>query len=159
MKNFTQKLSSLVDEYSAKLAENGVTLEMSRKYFETNPEEYSTSAGNSNAILDEIIRSSARKREKKKGYDRKPNRFYSIVFKISPSEKGLLPKELCREYSFIQRSTERQYVGEEPKERTCSEDKLLSKIEKNLNDAAAAYGKLPRHVLGRSALPRQALRL
>ena len=133
MKHFMQKLTELVNEYNSRLCEYGIAADISRKYFETKVAEHSTSVNHTITVLDEIIKHNAKKREKKKSYDYQPNRFYCIVLKITPCEKELVPKEFCREYSFIQRSTERQYIGDSPKEKKSKEDDLLAKIEKKLS--------------------------
>ena len=129
MHNFMKKATALVASYNEKLAQNGIRAELSRRYFETKVEEYSPT---NPSLIDYAICRRARKREKKNGYNFRDNSFYCIVLGLSPLEKGIVPREYIREYSFILRSTERLYIGDAPKENSRAHDKILAKIEKRL---------------------------
>ena len=83
-------------------------------------------------IFDDISRANDRKRENKKGYNYRKNQYHCLVLSVIPLEKDLLKREFCKDYAFLLRKVERAHIGDEPRNVTYEENKLLSKIEKRI---------------------------
>ena len=126
MQRTIQKVTALVASYNEKLEARGICIEVSRKYFETSAHSYLPSRP---TLIDYFIENKLDMREKKKGYGYRKNSFYCIVLRLCPIDSALVPGRLCREYSFVIKSTTRMYIGETPKEKRAPEEKLLAKIE------------------------------
>ena len=89
--------AELAEEYREALAACGLSLKISKKYFEKNPAEPS---GSSRGLLDiALLRLAEKKEAKTHNFVR--DRYHTVVLRFSPSEEGLLPAELCREYAFF----------------------------------------------------------
>ena len=129
MQRTMQKVTALVASYNEKLEARGICIEASRKYFETSAHSYLPSRP---TLIDYFIENKLDMREKKKGYGYRKNSFYCIVLRLCPIDSALVPGRLCREYSFVIKSTTRMYIGETPKEKRAPEEKLLAKIERLL---------------------------
>ena len=130
MKELKEKVQSLIDKYSPELSKKGLKIHISRRYFETDVYERYGSHGNGQQIFNIIDRAKADKKEKKKYYYQK-NRYHTIVLTLMPENDTVHP-EMCRDYAFVMKKTERAHIGEEPRKIACKEEKLLSKIEKLL---------------------------
>ena len=60
------------------------------------------------------------------------DRYHTVVLRFSPSEEGLLPAELCREYAFLLKKKDRIFIGETPKEKLYDTEKVKRRLEKRL---------------------------
>jgi hypothetical protein len=134
MKDFRKSIEELFDKYESELTSCGIKIEVSKRYFETNVGErsYSSQTGIFYVIFDDIPRAKDRKREKEKGYNYRKNQYHCFVLTVIPLEKDLVKREFCKEYAFMLRKVERAHIGEEPRNITYEENKLLSKIEKRI---------------------------
>ena len=130
MKELKEKVQSLIDKYSPELSKKGLKIHISRRYFETDVYERYGSHGNGQQIFNIIDRAKADKKEKKKYYYQK-NRYHTIVLTLMPEDDSF-PLEMCRNYAFVIKKTERAHIGEEPRKIAYKEEKLLLKIEKLL---------------------------
>ncbi len=83
-------------------------------------------------LLDNIYKHFARKRENKH-FNHQPNRHHCAVLCFHPSDKTLLKKTECKEYSFILYEISRSEEGLTPKKRIRKENVILKKIEKRIN--------------------------
>ena len=130
MKELKEKAQSLIDKYSSELSKNGLKIRISKRYFEQEVDERWASHGNGQQIFNIIDRAIDDKKEKKKYYYQK-NRYHTIVLTLM-TENDTVPLEMCRDYAFAMKKTERAHIGEEPRKVTYKEEKLLLKIEKIL---------------------------
>ena len=129
MLDFMTRVQEKVDEYAEFLSECGIKISASRRYFETEARER-TGNVSSNSILNVVDRAMDKKKEKR--YKNVRNRYYCIILSVSPSDKNIVPRDLCREYAFLHKKVDRPHLGVEPRNISCAEDKLLSKIEKRI---------------------------
>ena len=129
MQEFKEKAQSLIDKYSPQLSKNGLKIRISNRYFETDVHERWGSHGEGQQIFNIIDRAIDDKKEKKK-YHYQKNRYHTIVLTLMP-ENDTVPLEMCRNYAFVIKKTERAHIGEEPRKIAYKEEKLLLKIEKN----------------------------
>ena len=134
MKDLRACAKDIIDKYADELSSLGIKIEVSKRYFETNVGERSNSSqtGIFNIIFDDMARAKDRKREKEKGYNYQKNQYHCLVLSLIPLEKDLVKREYCKEYAFVLRKVERAHIGEEPRDVTYEENKLLSKIEKRI---------------------------
>lgn len=128
MQEFMEKVQALVDGYDAQLAQNGICVSVSKKYFETAVHQKYARGG----IMRSVERKWLKKQEIKKGYHFQNNRYHCIVLTLRPVDKELLQKEECRQYAFVLQKVERAYIGEKPEKRIYEENKILGKIEKRI---------------------------
>jgi hypothetical protein len=126
------KANAILEKYTTQLENNGITVTVSKRYFEESVGERIGNIGNT-AIFNEIDRALDRKREKKKGYHHIRNRYHVIVLSVIPVKKDVVRLEYCRDYAFFIHKIERPHIGTDPKEFTYEEQKILSKIEKRIN--------------------------
>ena len=119
-------IMELAERYRKRLNKAGLTVDIRKKYFE-NPVD---DAGYSRGLLRSVERGINNKREKQ--YKNVPNRYYVVVLRFKPSEKGVLRDEFCREYAFIRKGIGRAHKGQEPEKFTHSEEKLLKKIKRRI---------------------------
>ena len=131
MKELKEKAQALVDKYTPELAENGIKILVSKRYFEEAVQERSGTMG-TGGILDTIDRARDRKKEIKKGYNYERNKYHSLVISVIPSGKNVLRREDCKDYAFVIRRVWRAHVGQEPNRVAYEEEKVLSKIEKRI---------------------------
>lgn len=131
MKKTIERGNTLIESYREVLAQSGICLTLSKRYFEEAVGERTGDVGR-NAIFNEMDRARDRKREKDLGYHHVRNRYHVIVLSVCPIEAGTVRREDCREYAFFLRKTERAHVGEAPTERSCGEQKVLRGIEKRI---------------------------
>ncbi len=131
MQEFKARVQNLADKYEGLLAEKGIRIAVSKKYFESEVFE-STGASGKGAILNAAFRARDRKRERALGYNYQNNRYHCIVLSVLPLEKGMVCREDCRDYAFLLRKVERAYIGQEPRRIAYAEGKLLSRIEKRI---------------------------
>ena len=131
MQEFKARVQELVDKYEGMLAEKGIRIAVSKKYFETEVYERSGSSGGA-AIFNFIARARDSKKEKERGYDHQRNKYHCLVLSVLPTEKGLVRREDCRDYAFLLRKVERAHIGQEPERIVYAEDRLLAKIEKRI---------------------------
>ena len=132
MQEIIEKVNAVLEKYSEQLADNGIKVTVSKRYFEESVGERIGNTGNT-AIFNEIDRALDRKREKKKGYHHIRNRYHVIVLSVIPVKKDVVRREYCRDYAFYIHKIERPHIGTDPKEFTYEEQKILSKIEKRIN--------------------------
>ena len=132
MQEIIEKANVVLEKFSEKLADNGIKVTVSKRYFEESVGERIGNTGNT-AIFNEIDRALDRKREKKKGYNHIRNRYQVIVLSVIPVKKNIVRREYCRDYAFCIHKVERAHIGMEPKKYTYEEQKILSKIEKRIN--------------------------
>jgi hypothetical protein len=127
-----KKVNVILEKYSEQLADNGIKVTVSKRYFEESVGEQIRHSGES-IILNEIEKSLDRKREEKKGYHHIKNRYHVIVLSVIPFKKDIVRREYCRDYAFYIHKIERPHIGTEPKKFIYEEQKILSKIEKRIN--------------------------
>ena len=132
MQEIIEKVNAVLEKYSEQLADNGIKVTVSKRYFEESVGEQIRYSGES-IILNEIEKSLDRKREEKKGYHHIRNRYYVIVLSVIPFKKDIVRREYCRDYAFYIHKIERPHIGTEPKKFIYEEQKILSKIEKRIN--------------------------
>ena len=132
MQEIIEKVNAVLEKYSEQLADNGIKVTVSKRYFEESVGERIGNTGNT-AIFNEIDRALDRKREKKKGYHHIRNRYHVIVLSVIPVKKDVVRRECCRDYAFYIHKIERPHIGTDPKEFTYEEQKILSKIKKRIN--------------------------
>lgn len=123
---FKTQVQKLVASYAEKLAQHGVELRVSKRYFEVPVTERMM-----NGIAGEIDRIKARKREKENGYHHQRNKYYCLLLSLVPTEGGVR-KDRCKDYAFILRKRDRGYIGDPPVESMADEEKLLAKIERKI---------------------------
>lgn len=131
MKELKEKAQALIDQYSPELADKGLKILLSKRYFESEVGERSGMHG-VGAIFNSIDRARDHKEEKEKGYNYERNRYHYFVLTVCPIEKSALRRENCREYAFTLKKVERAHIGQEPRRVNYKEDKILSKIEKRI---------------------------
>ena len=120
--------ADLAEEYREALAACGLSLKISKKYFEKKPAEPS---GISRGLLDIAeLRLAEKKEAKTHKFVR--DRYHAVVLRFSPSEEGLLPAELCREYAFLLKKKDRVFIGVTPKETLYDTEKVKRSLEKRL---------------------------
>ena len=129
MHEIIEKANAVLEKYSEQLADNGIKITASKRYFEDEVGERIGNIGNA-AIFNEIDRVLDQKRENKKGYHHVRNRYHLFVLSVMPTKKDTVRREYCREYAFVLKKVERAHIGMEPKKNIYKEQKLLSKIEK-----------------------------
>ena len=132
MQEIIEKVNAVLEKYSEQLADNGIKVTVSKRYFEESVGERIGNTGNA-SIFNEIDRALDRKREKKKGYHHIRNRYHVIVLSVIPIHKDIVRREYCRDYAFCIHKVERAHIGMEPKKYIYEEQKILSKIEKRIN--------------------------
>jgi uncharacterized transporter YbjL len=132
MQETMEKVQLIIDKYNEQLSANGIKITASKRYFEVAVGERIGNTGNS-AIFNEIDRALDRKREKKNGYHHTRNRYHVIVLSVTPAKKDIARREYCKDYAFFIYKVERAHIGMEPNKYTCEEQKILSKIEKRIN--------------------------
>ena len=132
MQEIIEKVNAVLEKYSEQLADNGIKVTVSKRYFEESVGERIGNTGKT-AIFNKIDRALERKREKKKGYHHTRNRYHVIVLSVIPVKKDVVRREYCRDYAFYIRKIERPHIGTDPKEFTYEEQKILSKIKKRIN--------------------------
>ena len=132
MQEIIEKANAVLEKYSEQLADNGIKVTVSKRYFEESVGERIGNTGKT-AIFNKIDRALDRKREKKKGYHHIRNRYHVIVLSVIPFKKDIVRREYCRDYAFYIHKIERPHIGTDPKEFTYEEQKILSKIEKRIN--------------------------
>ena len=132
MQEIIEKVNAVLEKYSEQLADNGIKVTVSKRYFEESVGERIGNTGKT-AIFNKIDRALERKREKKKGYHHIRNRYHVIVLSVIPIHKDIVRRKYCRDYAFCIHKIERPHIGTDPKEFTYEEQKILSKIEKRIN--------------------------
>ena len=131
MKELREKAQELIDKYLPDLADKGLKILLSKRYFESAVGERSGMHG-AGAIFNSIDRARDHKKEKENGYNYERNRYHYFVLTVCPIEKNALRHEDCREYAFALKKVERAHIGQEPRSVNYKEDKILSKIEKRI---------------------------
>lgn len=124
MNEIKAKAQAVVDKYEDQLAQRGLKILISKRYFEMSVFERSGSAGI-------IARTQDRKKEEENGYNNKRNRYHCIVMSVIPSS-NILPREQCRDYAIVIQKIERAHIGQEPRRIDYEEDKIISKIGKRI---------------------------
>ncbi len=135
--NIIDEVRALVEGYSDMLAEKGIGCTVSKKYFESDVS--AVYNGVKKGLLNHIDEHISRRKERK--YKYQPNSCNCIVLKFYPVEKTNLKKDNCKEYSFILSQKWRGHIGEEPIYYHKSNQILLSKIEKRLNNTIKKSAK------------------
>ncbi len=123
MDGIKEKVLELISHYEAQLYDQGIYIEVSKKYFETTVGEQFSG---SHYHLDRIDKKLERK------YSNKRNKYHFITLTVRPVEKQIIHRENCKEYSFLLSKRERPHIGVPPKETEVDEFRLLSKIEKRV---------------------------
>ena len=132
MKELKEKAQALIDQYSPELADKGLKILLSKRYFESKVHERSGTNG-AGAIFNSIDRARDRKEEKEKGYNYQRNKYHCIVISIIPSNPSTLKRAECRDYAFLLEKVERAHIGQEPRKISYEEDKVLAKIERRIS--------------------------
>lgn len=136
-KELLGQVHALVAQYGDSLSSAGITVAVSRKYFECDAQERAGSVrGGEHAIFHLIFRSidqaRDRKTEKQKGYHYERNKYYYIILSVLPTQKHLISQKDCKEYSFVLKKVSRAHIGLEPRLIIYEQDKILVKIEKRM---------------------------
>ncbi|MBE6531503.1 MAG: hypothetical protein E7679_05405 [Ruminococcaceae bacterium] len=132
MKELKEKAQALIDKYTPELSSKGLKILLSKRYFESEVGERSGGHGVCAIIFNSIDRARDHKEEKKKGYNYEKNKYHYFILTLCPTEKNAFRREECREYAFILKKVERAHVGQEPRRVLYREEKILSKIEKQI---------------------------
>lgn len=131
MKELKEKAQTLIDKYTPELSSKGLKILLSKRYFESEVSERSGGHG-LGAIFNSIDRARDHKEEKEKGYHYERNKYHYFILTLCLIEKNVLRREECREYAFILKKVERAHIGQEPRRVLYHEEKILSKIEKQI---------------------------
>lgn len=126
-----KRAKDVIEQCSSQLEQNGVKIEVSKRYFEIKVQERPSAINN--RLLHNLKRKSDRKAEISKDYNYQNNRYHVIALTLHPTEKGILPLEHCKEYAFVIKKIERDHVGMTPEETKCKEDKIILKIQKRIS--------------------------
>ena len=132
MKELKEKAQALIDKYTPELSSKGLKMLLSKRYFESNVSERSYGYYATSMILNSIDRARDRKKEKENGYNYVKNRYHYFVLTVCPIEKNMIKREECRDYAFLLKKVERAHIGLEPRLIVAREEKVLSKIEKQI---------------------------
>lgn len=132
MKELKEKAQALIDKYTPELSSKGLKILLSKRYFESNVSERSSGYYVGSAIMNSIDRARDHKKEKEKGYNYIKNRYHYFVLTVCPTEQNRVRREECRDYTFLLKKVERAHIGLEPRLIVAREDKILSKIEKQI---------------------------
>ena len=132
MKELKEKAQALIDKYTPELSSKGLKILLSKRYFESNVSERSSGYYATGMILNSIDRARDRKKEKETGYNYVKNRYHYFVLTVCPIEKNMIKREECRDYAFLLKKVERAHIGLEPRLIVAREEKVLSKIEKQI---------------------------
>lgn len=114
------RAEAIVKKYENELLEKGIKCEVSRKYVESVVEDTDFS------YKDHINNPKYERRKNLK------NKYYVIVLTVSPIKKGEVEKKECKDYSFVVSKSERVFKYAKPKEKFYDEEKILAKIEKQI---------------------------
>ncbi len=117
-------VETLVSKYNKELGENGITINVTKKYFERKVKDW--------RFLKHDYSFGFLYRRREKTFQNLPNRYNCIVLTITPSDKILLKKDICKDYSFFIRKAERYHTGAKPKEYIIKKETLIAKIEKKI---------------------------
>ena len=132
MKELKEKAQALIDKYTPELSSKGLKILLSKRYFESNVSERSSGYYATGMILNSIDRARDHKKEKENGYNYVKNRYHYYVLTVCPIEKNMIKCEECRDYAFLLKKVERAHIGLEPRLIVAREEKVLSKIEKQI---------------------------
>ena len=132
MKELKEKAQALIDKHTPELSSKGLKILLSKRYFESNVSERSSGYYATGMILDSIDRARDRKKEKENGYNYVKNRYHYFVLTVCPIKKNMIKREECRDYAFLLKKVERPHIGLEPRLIVAREEKVLSKIEKQI---------------------------
>ena len=132
MKELKEKAQALIDKYTPELSSKGLRILLSKRYFESNVSEGSYGYYATGMILNSIDRAHDRKKEKENGYNYVKNRYHYFVLTVCPIKKNMIKREECRDYAFLLKKVERPHIGLEPRLIVAREEKVLSKIEKQI---------------------------
>ncbi len=131
MQEIKNKAQAIVDEYNTQLSSLGIRVLLSKKYFESSVGErdtYHPDAGVS--LLKDVAAHLDKKKERKYKHER--NRYHCFILSVSPIDQKAVPRECCKDYSFVLRKVERAHIGEKPQHIVYEERKVLDKIERRL---------------------------
>ena len=131
MKELKEKAQALIDKYTPELSSKGLQILLSKRYFESEVRERSGGHG-VGAIFNSIDRARDHKKEKENGYNYVKNRYHYFVLTVCPIKKNMIKREECRDYAFLLKKLERAHIGLEPRLIVAREEKVLSKIEKQI---------------------------
>ena len=132
MKELKEKVQVLINKYTPELSSKGLKILLSKRYFESNVSERSSGYYVTSVILNSIDRARDRKKEKENGYNYVKNRYHYFVLTVCPIKKNMIKREECRDYAFLLKKVERAHIGLEPRLIVAREEKVLSKIEKQI---------------------------
>ena len=132
MKELKEKVQALIDKYTPELSSKGLKILLSKRYFESNVSERSSGYYATGMILNSIDRARDHKKEKENGYNYVKNRYHYFVLTVCPIKKNMIKREECRDYAFLLKKVERAHIGLEPRLIVAREEKVLSKIEKQI---------------------------
>lgn len=131
----------IVKKYEKQLSENGISIAVSKRYFETKVDEYSTY--NPDLVIRALNRAERRLyRKREKIYKNQPNRYHAVILTVLPSDKSILKRELCRDYAFVLSKTERAHKGLKPEQKDYEKQKIIAKIEKRIKKIINRSSKL-----------------
>ena len=134
MNELKEKAQAIVNKYAPTLAQRGLRISLTKRYYESAVGERSTSAehGIVGIVFNSIERANDHKKEKEYGYNNQNNQYHLLILTLLPLGKGTLRQTDYREYAFTVKKIERPHPGEEPRHIVYSEEKILSRIEKRI---------------------------
>ncbi len=134
MAELKEKAQAIIDQYTPALAQKGLKILLSKRYFETDVDERGSSNPSNplSALFMVMDRATDRKSEIENGYNYERNKYHLFVLLVLPLEKNALRRDECREYAFVLQMVVRAHIGQEPRRITHKEPKILSKIEKRI---------------------------
>ena len=144
VQEFKAQVQGMVARYADRLAQQGVEIRISKRYFKVPVREWLSGHG----LLEEIDRAKAHKREKERGYHYQKNTYHCLLLTLAPIN-GSVRKDRCKDYGFILRKKERAFIGDVPVETIADGEKLLAKIEKRVQKICRqAEKRTPQKVCG-----------
>ena len=139
MTSIKEKAQAVIDTFAEKLTENGITVTLSTRYFESIVHHRQDIADS--AVYDLIRKSADEIKERKNGYGHIRNNFRCLVLTVCPCNKGTVPKDTRREYAFLKEKVFRRHIGLAPKHILYDHDKILKKISKRIEKILKSANK------------------
>lgn len=130
-----EDIEALVSKYNVELCENGITISISKKYFEGRVRDWRT--------IDRDYTFGLLYRKREKTFVSIPNRYRCVVLTVTPTDKNLLKKDCCKDYSFFISKIERYHTGAIPREFIFEKEKLVEKIEKRIKKILKKSSRVP----------------
>ncbi len=138
------KAKELVEQYNKLFEPYGVYITVKRRFYEEELEAYKSNPNGAGGSFVNMLEYLFVNRRKEKKYGKAPNRYRCLTIQISPLDKQILPQHDRKQYSFLFKKNERIHQGQEPKETTVSDLRVLKKLEKCLQKLLKKAEKNPK---------------